>query len=61
MAHLAHGTVGSLGAAAAAAHREGGTYGTSLAHVAASAFVTGAGRAVLAGGSQKQQRNGQWR
>jgi hypothetical protein len=49
MAHLAHGTVGSLGAAAAAAHHAGGAYGTSLAHAAASAFIAGADRAVLAG------------
>jgi hypothetical protein len=49
MAHLAHGTVGSLGAAAAAAHHAGGAYGISLAHAAASAFVAGADRAVLPG------------
>jgi EmrB/QacA subfamily drug resistance transporter len=49
MAGVAHGTVGSLGAAAAAAHHAGGAYGTSLAHVAASAFITGVDRAVLAG------------
>jgi EmrB/QacA subfamily drug resistance transporter len=49
MAHLAHGTVGSLGAAAVAAHHAGGAYGTSLAHAAASAFIAGADRAVLAG------------
>jgi len=35
MAGVAHGTIGSLGAAAAAAHQAGGAYGTSLAHVAA--------------------------
>jgi len=49
MAQLAHGTAGSLGAAAAAAHHAGGAYGTALAHATASAFVTGADRAVLAG------------
>jgi EmrB/QacA subfamily drug resistance transporter len=38
---------GSLGAAAAAAHRPGS--GTDVLHAAASAFVTGADRAVLAG------------
>jgi hypothetical protein len=49
MAHLAHGTAVSLGAAAAAAHHAGGAYGTALLHETAGAFVTGADRAVLAG------------
>ena len=49
MAGVAHGTIGSLGAAAAAAHQAGGAYGTSLAHVAAGAFITGVDRAVLVG------------
>jgi hypothetical protein len=49
MAHLAHGTAVSLGAAAAAAHHAGGAYGTALLHETADAFVTGADRAVLAG------------
>jgi len=51
MAHLAgaHGFAGSMGAAAAAAHRAAGPEGAALLHAAASAFVTGADRAVLAG------------
>jgi len=51
MAHAfgLHGPAGSVGAAAAAAHHAGGAYGTSLAHAAASAFIAGADRAVLAG------------
>jgi EmrB/QacA subfamily drug resistance transporter len=49
MADLAHGSVGSVGAAAAVAHRAGGAYGAAVMHAAASAFVTGADRAVLAG------------
>ena len=49
MAHLAHGTVGSVGAAAVAAHRAGGAHGADVLHAAASAFVAGADRAVLAG------------
>jgi len=46
------GSFGSVGAAAAAAHHAGGgagVSGTALLHAAASAFVTGADRAVLAG------------
>ncbi|HEX5295608.1 MAG TPA: MFS transporter [Streptosporangiaceae bacterium] len=39
----------SLGAAAAAGHRAGGTSGASVLHAAADAFVSGADRAVLAG------------
>jgi hypothetical protein len=49
MAHLAHGTVGSIGAAAEAAHRAGGAHRADVLHAAASAFVAGADRAVLAG------------
>jgi hypothetical protein len=51
MSHVlgVHGPAGTLGAAAAAAHRAGGAYGSELAHVTASAFITGADRAVLAG------------
>jgi EmrB/QacA subfamily drug resistance transporter len=49
MAHVAHRTLGSVGAAAAAAHHAGGAYGTALLHETASAFVAGADRAVLAG------------
>jgi EmrB/QacA subfamily drug resistance transporter len=51
MAHLAgaHGFAGSMGAAAAAAHRATGPEAAALLHAAASAFVTGADRAVLAG------------
>jgi len=58
MAHLAHGTMGpaaaaaqasSVGAAAVAAHHAGGAYGATVLHAAASAFVAGADRAVLAG------------
>jgi EmrB/QacA subfamily drug resistance transporter len=50
MAHLAgaHGAAGSMGAAAAAAHAAG-AHGAALLQAAASAFVTGADRAVLAG------------
>jgi len=49
MADLAHGPgrpAGSLGAAAALAHRADGA---AVLHAAASAFVTGADQAVLAG------------
>ncbi len=51
MAHLAggHGFGGSLGAAATAAHHATGAYGAALMQATASAFVTGADRAVLAG------------
>ncbi len=49
MADLAHGSIGSVGAAAAVAHRAGGSYGAAVMHAAAGAFVTGADRAVLAG------------
>ena len=49
MAHVAHGTLGSVGVAAAAAHHVGGAYGTALLHQTASAFVAGADRAVLVG------------
>jgi len=49
MAHLGHGTLGSVGAAAVAAHRAGGAHGADVLHAAASAFVAGADRAVLAG------------
>jgi len=45
----AHGFAGSMGAAAAAAHRAAAPEGAALLHAAASAFVTGADRAVLAG------------
>ncbi len=50
MAHLAgaHAAAGSMGAAAAAAHAAG-AHGAALLQAAASAFVTGADRAVLAG------------
>ena len=48
-AQLAHGSIGSIGAAAEVAHHVGGAYGAALLHTAASAFVTGADRAVLAG------------
>jgi EmrB/QacA subfamily drug resistance transporter len=48
MAHLGHGSIGSVGAAAGVAHRAGGAYGAEVLHTAASAFVTGADRAVLA-------------
>ena len=44
-----HGAAGSVGAAAEAAHHAGGTYGAALLHAAASAFVTGADHAVIAG------------
>jgi MFS family permease len=43
------GSVSSVGAAVAAAHRTGGAHGADLMHAAASAFVAGADRAVLAG------------
>jgi EmrB/QacA subfamily drug resistance transporter len=43
-----HG-VASIGAATEAARRVGGTQGASLLHTAASAFVSGADRAVIAG------------
>jgi len=49
MAQLAHGSIGSIGAAAEAAHHVGGTFGAALLHTAASTFVTGADRAVIAG------------
>ena len=49
MAHVAHGSIGSLGAAAAVGQHAGGTYGAAVLHAAASAFVAGADRAVLAG------------
>ncbi len=51
MAHLAggHAFGGSLGAAATAAHHATGAYGATLMQAIASAFVTGADRAVLAG------------
>ncbi len=51
MAHLAgpRGFTGSMGAVAAAAHHAAGAYGAALLHAAASAFVAGADRAVLAG------------
>jgi hypothetical protein len=51
MAHPAgaHGFGGSMGAAAAAAHHATGPEAAALLHAAASAFVTGADRAVLAG------------
>ena len=51
MAHLADGRGfgGSLGAAAAAAHHAAGPDGAALMQAIASAFVTGADRAVLAG------------
>ena len=49
IAGVGHGTAGSVGSAVAAAHRVGGAHGTSLLHTAASAFVAGADRAVLAG------------
>ena len=55
MAHLAHGTVRSVGAAVAAAQRAGGAHsahgahGTVLLHAIDGAFVAGADRAVLAG------------
>jgi Major Facilitator Superfamily len=48
MADLAHGTAGSVGAAVAVAHHAGGAYGASVLHAAATAFVAGADRAVLA-------------
>jgi EmrB/QacA subfamily drug resistance transporter len=46
---MAHGTASSVGAAVSAAHQAGGAYGATLLHEAASAFVSGADRAVLAG------------
>jgi MFS family permease len=49
MAQLAHGSIGSVGAAAEAAHHVEGAYGAALMHTAASAFVAGADRAVVAG------------
>jgi hypothetical protein len=49
MAQLAHGSIGSVGAAAEAAHHVGGAYGAALMHTAASAFVAGADHAVVAG------------
>jgi hypothetical protein len=48
-AHLAHGAIGSVGAAAEVAHHVGGAYGAALRHTAAGAFVTGADHAVIAG------------
>jgi EmrB/QacA subfamily drug resistance transporter len=44
-----HGSIGSVGAAAGAAHHAGGAYGADLLHAAASAFVAGADHAVIAG------------
>ena len=49
VAHVAHGSIGSVGAAVAVGQHVGGTYGAAVLHAAASAFVTGADRAVLAG------------
>ena len=49
MAQLAHGSIGSVGAAVEVAHHVGGAYGVALLHSAASAFVAGADRAVMAG------------
>jgi EmrB/QacA subfamily drug resistance transporter len=51
MAHVfgPHGSAGSLGAAAAAAHRVGGAHGAALLHAIDGAFVSGVDRAVLAG------------
>jgi Major Facilitator Superfamily len=49
MAGLAHGTIGSVGAAAEVAHHVGGSHRAALLHTAASAFVTGADHAVIAG------------
>jgi len=49
MAHLAHGSITSVGAAAAVAHHAAGAYGAAVLHATASAFITGADRAVLAG------------
>jgi hypothetical protein len=46
---LAHLPAASMGAAAAIAHQAGGASGAALLHTAASAFVTGADHAVLAG------------
>jgi EmrB/QacA subfamily drug resistance transporter len=43
------GSAGSVGAAAVAARHAGGAHGSALLHTAASAFVAGADRAVLAG------------
>src|SRR5262249_53200093 len=48
-AQLAHGSIGSIGTAAEVAHHVGGAYGAALLHTAASAFVTGADHAVIAG------------
>src|SRR5499427_286428 len=48
-AQLAHGAIGSIGAAAEVAHHVGGADGAALLHTAASAFVTGADHAVIAG------------
>jgi len=45
----AAGPAGSVGAAVVAAHHAGGTSGAAILHAAASAFVAGADRAVLAG------------
>jgi EmrB/QacA subfamily drug resistance transporter len=47
--HGSVGSLGSVGAATAVARHAGGAYGASVLHAAASAFVTGADRAVLAG------------
>jgi hypothetical protein len=51
MAHVfgPHGSAGSLGAAATAAHRAGGAQGAALVHAIDAAFVSGVDRAVLAG------------
>src|SRR5215831_6943870 len=48
-AQLAHGSIGSIGTAAEVAHHVGGTSDATLLHTAASAFVTGADHAVIAG------------
>jgi hypothetical protein len=48
-ASAGHKAAGSVGAAAEAAHHAGGAYGADLLHAAASAFVTGADHAVIAG------------
>jgi hypothetical protein len=47
--HGSVGSLGSVGATTAVARHAGGAYGASVLHAAASAFVTGADRAVLAG------------
>jgi fucose permease len=45
----AHATATSVGAAAMMAHKAGGSYGADLMHNAASAFVSGANHAAIAG------------